>query len=141
MVLSHSLVEAGVVGAELNLGKDCTASLIVSAPHTDSRSNSENGPIACQAHLDQYAVTPMMECTDLWQMPGYRPGCEPARCGRTSRQPRIKTAIRAEASGRLRSRPPSLTGLSRKSPTVAPSGRVRMNAAQNRRTRDTLVQK
>ena len=44
----------------------------------------------------------------------------------------MNTAITAEASGRLKASPPSLTGLSRKSPTVAPSGRVRMNAAQNR---------
>ena len=33
------------------------------------------------------------------------------------------------------------TGLSRRSPTVAPSGRVRMNAAQNNSVRETLVQK
>ena len=51
----------------------------------------------------------------------------------------MKAAMTAEASGRLRSRPPSLTGLSRKSPTVAPSGRVRMKAAQNRQTRETCV--
>ena len=53
----------------------------------------------------------------------------------------MKTAMTAEASGRLSARPPWLTGLSRKSPTVAPSGRVRMNAAQNSSTRDTSVQK
>lgn len=35
--------------------------------------------------------------------------------------------------------PPSAVGLSRKSPTMAPSGRVRMKAAQNRATRDTEV--
>ena len=33
-----------------------------------------------------------------------------------------------------------IDGLSRKSPTVAPSGRVRMNAAQNSVTREILVQ-
>lgn len=49
-------------------------------------------------------------------------------------------AMTAEASGRLRSRPPWLTGLSRKSPTVAPRGRVKMKATQKRATRDTLVQ-
>ena len=44
----------------------------------------------------------------------------------------IATANAASASGRLSSRPPLASGLSRKSPTVAPSGRVRMKAAQNR---------
>lgn len=51
----------------------------------------------------------------------------------------MKTAITAEAIGRLRCRPPWLTGLSKKSPTVAPNGRVRINAAQNSRTRETVV--
>jgi hypothetical protein len=46
----------------------------------------------------------------------------------------------AEAIGRLKASPQWSTGLSGKSPKVAPSGRVRMNAAQNRRTRDTSVQ-
>src|SRR5580658_7743049 len=45
------------------------------------------------------------------------------------------------ASGRLRARPPAFAGLSRKSPTVAPSGRVRMKAAQNSVTRDTSVRR
>ena len=53
----------------------------------------------------------------------------------------MNTAMTAEAIGRLSAMPPSLRGLSRKSPTVAPSGRVRMKAAQNRKTRETLVQK
>jgi hypothetical protein len=52
----------------------------------------------------------------------------------------INTAMTAEAIGRLNAKPPSLTGLSRKSPTVAPSGRVRIKAAQNKNTRETLVQ-
>ncbi len=47
----------------------------------------------------------------------------------------MNAAITAEAIGRLNASPPSLTGLSRKSPTVAPSGRDRMKAAQNRNTR------
>jgi hypothetical protein len=51
----------------------------------------------------------------------------------------MKTAMTADAIGRLSARPPALTGLSRKSPTVAPSGLVRMNAAQKRTTRDILV--
>ena len=51
----------------------------------------------------------------------------------------MNTAMTAEASGRLSAMPPSLRGLSRKSPTVAPSGRVRMNAAQNKKTRETFV--
>jgi hypothetical protein len=47
----------------------------------------------------------------------------------------------AEAIGRLKFKPPLAIGLSRKSPTVAPSGRVRMNAAQNRNTCEMLVVK
>src|SRR5512147_218570 len=50
-------------------------------------------------------------------------------------------AMTAEAIGRLRASPPWSSGLSRKSPRVAPSGRVRMNAAQNNRTHDTSVQR
>ena len=53
----------------------------------------------------------------------------------------MNAAITAEAIGRLKARPPSLNGLSRKSPTVAPSGRVRMKAAQNRNTREMRVKK
>jgi hypothetical protein len=52
----------------------------------------------------------------------------------------IKARITPDANARLRARPPSLVGLSRKSPTVAPSGRVRMKAAQNKKTREILVQ-
>ena len=43
----------------------------------------------------------------------------------------MAAASTAVAMGRLSASPPSLTGLSRKSPKVAPNGRVRMNAAQN----------
>ena len=53
----------------------------------------------------------------------------------------IATASTSVAIGRLSSRPPFATGLSRKSPTVAPSGRVRMNAAQNKSTRLIRVAK
>lgn len=49
--------------------------------------------------------------------------------------------ITAVARGRLQARPPSSTGLSSKSPTVAPSGRVRMNATQNKMTREMPLQK
>ncbi len=52
----------------------------------------------------------------------------------------MMAAMTAEASGRLNAMPPWSTGLSSKSPKVAPSGRVRMNAIQNNATRDTLVQ-
>jgi len=48
----------------------------------------------------------------------------------------MNTAITADAIGRLKASPPLLTGLSRKSPTVAPSGCDRMKAAQNRNTRE-----
>jgi len=47
----------------------------------------------------------------------------------------------AEAIGLLDASPPSATGLSKKSPTVAPRGRVRMNAIQKSHARDKLVQK
>src|SRR5262249_42905994 len=70
---------------------------------------------------------------------GISPGCRPGRCGRSRRQMRMKAAITAEASGRLNAKPPWLTGLSRKSPTVAPSGRVRMKEAQDNVTRETFV--
>jgi hypothetical protein len=53
---------------------------------------------------------------------------------------RPAAAITADASGRLIARPPWFIGLSRKSPTVAPNGRVRMKAAQNNSTRDMFVQ-
>ena len=45
----------------------------------------------------------------------------------------------ADAIGLENANPPSCTGLSSKSPTVAPSGRVKMKAAQNNMTRDTSV--
>ena len=54
--------------------------------------------------------------------------------------PIIIAAITTEAIGRLKASPPWSNGLSSKSPNVAPSGRVRMKAAQNSKTRDTLVQ-
>ena len=47
----------------------------------------------------------------------------------------------ADAIGRLNANPPALTGLSRKSPIEAPSGRVRMKAAQNKKTREIFVKK
>jgi hypothetical protein len=43
---------------------------------------------------------------------------------------RINAAMTAEASGRLKASPPWLTGLSRKSPTVAPSGRVKIKVEE-----------
>ena len=52
----------------------------------------------------------------------------------------MNVAITADAMGRLKARPPSLTGLSRKSPTVAPSGLVRIKAAQNKRPANTTTQ-
>lgn len=42
-------------------------------------------------------------------------------------QAAMNTAMTAEAMGGLKSRPPSCTGLSRKSPTVAPSGASTFN--------------
>ena len=46
----------------------------------------------------------------------------------------MKTAMINDAMGRLIFMPPSATGLSRKSPAVAPNGRVRMKAIQNSNT-------
>src|SRR5215475_3381585 len=69
------------------------------------------------------------------------PGCRPARCGRINRQTTINAAMIADASGRLKFNPPSLTGLSKKSPRVAPNGLVSMKAAQNSSTRERLVHK
>jgi len=55
----------------------------------------------------------------------------------------VGTRNRGEADAeeliRLRSRPPFSTGLVSRSPTVAPSGRVRMKAAQNSKVRETPV--
>jgi hypothetical protein len=63
----------------------------------------------------------------------------PALWGSSRRHPTIKIPMTAEAIGRLEAIPPSLMGLSRKSPIVAPSGRVRIKAAQNRKTREIFV--
>jgi hypothetical protein len=51
----------------------------------------------------------------------------------------INKSKAAEAEERLKSRPPLPKGLSRKSPTTAPSGRVSMNAAQNSTVWEILV--
>ena len=67
------------------------------------------------------------------------PGCRPGLCGSTKISKTITAKITPDARERLRSRPPALIGLSRKSPTVAPSGRVNMKAAQNSNTRETVV--
>src|SRR5207253_6222035 len=69
------------------------------------------------------------------------PGCLPGRCRKIMIRATITTARTADAMGRLIASPPLSTGLSRKSPTVAPSGRVRMKAAQNRTMRLTFVVK
>ena len=52
----------------------------------------------------------------------------------------INAASAAVAVYRLRARPPLAKGKSKKSPTVAPIGRVRMKAAQNRNVREIPVQ-
>jgi hypothetical protein len=68
-------------------------------------------------------------------------GCSPERLG-TSTINRIMTAAsEADAVYRLSASPPWSSGLSRKSPTVAPSGRVSTKAVQNRTVRETLVRK
>jgi hypothetical protein len=51
----------------------------------------------------------------------------------------IAAARIAVAAVRLTSNPPWDIGLSNRSLSVAPSGRVRIKAAQNRKTRDTFV--
>ena len=56
-------------------------------------------------------------------------------------QATMNAAMMAEAIGRLKAKPPSWIGLSKKSPTVAPSGRVRMKAAQNRPTYLTFAKR
>ena len=71
-------------------------------------------------------------------MPGFRWDACP-RVAAVREDSHMRAAIIAEAIGLLKARPPSSTGLSRKSPTVAPSGRVRMKAAQNSVTREMLV--
>ena len=64
-----------------------------------------------------------------------------AFCGSKRMQAIRIAAMTSDAIGLLSSNPPCFNGLSRKSPKVAPIGRVRMNAVQHRRTRDTSVQK
>ncbi len=73
------------------------------------------------------------------QHPACRLGCALARCGSARMQAAINRAIRPEESGRDRSKPPCATGLVSKSPKVAPSGRVRIKAAQNKIARDAEV--
>ena len=51
----------------------------------------------------------------------------------------MKAINTADAEKRLKFKPPAVMGLSRKSPTTAPKGRVRMNAAQNNAVRDMAV--
>jgi hypothetical protein len=63
------------------------------------------------------------------------------RWGSTNKQIRMNPAITADARGRLSASPPLFKGLSRKSPTVAPNGRVKLNAVQNWATREKFVQK
>ncbi len=82
-------------------------------------------------------VIPASACYDLAMADS---GCRPARCGTRTKAAIMKAAMTADAIGRLTLSPPLLMGLSSKSPTVAPSGRVRMNAAQNKSTWDTFVQ-
>src|SRR5882672_8905017 len=53
----------------------------------------------------------------------------------------MKPSRAADAEYLLSASPPALRGLSRKSPSVAPSGLVRINAAQNREVLEVLVQK
>ena len=51
----------------------------------------------------------------------------------------MNSSSAADAAYRLNARPPASSGLSRKSPTTAPSGRVRMKAAQNNAVRERRV--
>ena len=64
-----------------------------------------------------------------------------ARCGMRVTQAMMLASKTSEATQRLKFRPPSATGLSRRSPSVAPRGRVKIKAAQNRVVRDAVVQK
>lgn len=54
-------------------------------------------------------------------------------------QATITNKSAADAVKRLKSKPPFAIGLSRKSPTTAPSGRVKIKADQNKAVLDTLV--
>ena len=66
-------------------------------------------------------------------------GWPPALLDINKMQPIMKTAMINKELTRLRLSPPFATGLVRRSPTVAPSGRVRMNADQNSKVRESLV--
>ena len=54
-------------------------------------------------------------------------------------QATISTTRAAEAEYRLKFKPPLAKGLSRKSPTTAPNGLVRINAAKNKAVREIAV--
>lgn len=102
-------------------------------------------PIAFKADGQESADLNRVPWTGLLALRAIGPlfqalGCAPGRCGNMSKHPIMNAAMTDDAIGRLNARPPSATGLSRKSPTVAPSGRVRMKATQKSVTRDTLVQ-
>src|SRR5437588_9515876 len=107
-----------------------TAAIQISGSDTDIVKLTRMTPKAITRRLSSFYHTTVSDTF----------GCEPARCGKINRHPIMNAAMTADAIGRLNARPPWFTGLSRKSPTVAPSGRVRMNAAQNSVTRDIFVQ-
>src|SRR6516165_10934665 len=93
-------------------------------------SNISTGVRGFESHPLRHSLYHLPSRGGVWT----RPGWLPARCGMSSMQARMNTAMIAEARGRLTLRPPSAIGLSKKSPKVAPSGRVRMNAVQNSTT-------
>src|SRR5215831_3666030 len=101
-----------------------------SLPERDADADAgTEGPIASELAQDAHAGR------------GASLACRPARCGKTRTSAMITTLSTSDASGRLTSSPPLPIGLSRKSPRVAPSGRVRMNAAQKRTTWEMFAQK
>jgi len=60
-------------------------------------------------------------------------------CSNANMKNMIKSKSVDVAEYRLNANPPSLNGLSKKSPTTAPKGRVSMKAVQNRMTCDIFV--
>lgn len=104
-----------------------------------SRPRKKRGPARSIGKLpDRHP--PTVQCSKS----GYRP---PSRRPLTSlwaeinTKPAMKMAMIREELMRPRLNPPCSNGLVSRSPNVAPSGRVRINASQNSQVREIFVRK
>src|SRR5262249_3540175 len=112
-------------GVELRLlGRDA-------APRTPRRDRRRGGD--AQLHAPWAAGAYAFEKEPAADCPESRPA--------TRTHATMKAARIAEATKRSSASPPCATGLSNRSPSVAPSGRVRMKALQKSRVRETEVKR